>query len=73
MSVLGVPSLVLAIAWPSAAAEARAYPGWPELWNLVASVAIVSLLYWWIASAKRREAAERMAKVVTFPGPRACA
>lgn len=64
-------SILFAISWPGAGGAFREYPGRHELWSLVESVALTSLLYWWIGSIKRREAAERAAKVVTFPGPRA--
>ena len=71
MGAVCTVSILFAISWPGAALTIREYPGPHELWSLVESVAITSLLYWWIASAKRRQAAEREAKVVTFPGPRA--
>lgn len=65
MGAVCTVSILFAISWPGAALTIREYPGPHELWSLVESVAITSLLYWWIASAKRRQAAEREAKVVT--------
>ncbi|HEY6549429.1 MAG TPA: hypothetical protein VI589_16045, partial [Vicinamibacteria bacterium] len=64
MSVL---SVVLSIAWPGAATPATHHLGRPELWNLVISMAILGLLYRWIAVAKREQAARLREKVVPFP------
>jgi hypothetical protein len=56
---LGVPS--------AARAVSNSFPGWPELWNLVVSLLVVSSLYAWVSRNKRQEAQRRREKVVPFP------
>jgi hypothetical protein len=65
MSIL---SVVLSIGWPGAGApEVGHHLGRPELWNVVISLAILGLLYRWIARAKCEQAARLREKVVPFP------
>jgi hypothetical protein len=43
------------------------FPGWPELWNLLVSLLLVSFFYLWVSRIKRQEAQTRREKVVPFP------
>jgi hypothetical protein len=43
------------------------FPGWPELWNLLVSLLLVSFFSLWVSRIKRQEAQTRREKVVPFP------
>ena len=43
------------------------FPGWPEVWNLLVSVLLVSLFYLLVSRIKGQETQRRREKVVPFP------
>ena len=65
---MNVSIFCLALGVPGAARTVSStFPGWPELWNLLVSLLVVSFLYVWVSRTKRQEAQRRREKVVPFP------